>query len=95
VPSGLAGFEHAPLEGSQVPAMWHGSSAPHTTGLDPAHTPAWHESVCVQALPSLHVVPLGAAGFEQVPVDGLHTPATWQASVAAHVTGFAPVHVPD
>jgi hypothetical protein len=33
-------------------------------------------SVCVQALPSLHDVPFAAAGFEHVPVAGLHVPGT-------------------
>jgi hypothetical protein len=34
-------------------------------------------SVCVQALPSLQAVPLGAAGVEHFPVLGLHVPAAW------------------
>jgi hypothetical protein len=46
-------------------------------------------------LPSLHVVPFGAAGFEQIPVDVLQVPATWHWSLPPHVTGFEPVHVPD
>jgi len=66
----------------------------HVTGFAPVHVPLWHVSVCVQALPSLHVVPFAAIGFEHVPVDGLHVPAVWQESDAVHVTGFAPVHVP-
>ena len=45
-----------------------------TTGLVPVQTPAMHTSVCVQRLPSLHMVPSGRAGFEQ-PVAGLQTPA--------------------
>jgi hypothetical protein len=48
----------------------------------------------VQAFPSLHDVPFGAAGFEQSPVAGLHVPATWHASLAVHVTGFDPTHAP-
>ena len=66
----------------------------HVTGLVPVHVPAWHVSVCVQALPSLHEIPFGALGFEQVPVAGLHVPATWHWSLAVHVTGLVPVHVP-
>jgi len=57
--------------------------------------PAWHVSVCVQALPSLHAVPFGALGFEQVPVAGSQVPAMWHWSLAVHVTGVEPVHVPD
>ena len=34
----------------------------------------------------MHVVPFGAVGFEHAPVAGLHVPATWQASLAVHVT---------
>jgi hypothetical protein len=62
--------------------------------LAPVHVPFWHVSVCVHALPSLHAVPFVAAGFEQAPVLGLQAPATWHWSLAVHVTGLAPVHVP-
>ena len=47
------------------------------TGFDPVHAPFWQESLWVQALPSLQVVPLAAAGFEHAPVLGLHAPAVW------------------
>src|SRR5690606_33540193 len=56
--------------------------------------PAWHVSVCVHALLSLHAVPLALFGLEQAPVPGSHTPATWHWSSALHVTGLAPVQVP-
>ena len=49
----------------------------------------------MHALPSLHAVPFGFAGFEQTPVPGPHVPALWHASLAVHTTGFAPEHVPD
>jgi hypothetical protein len=88
------GFEHAPVPGLQVPATWHWSSAVQVTGFDPVHAPAWHVSVCVQALPSLQVVPFNAVGFEQTPVDGLQVPATWHSSLAVQVTGFDPTHAP-
>ena len=48
-----------------------------TIGFDPVQTPAWHVSVWVQALPSLQVAPLAFAGFEQIPVPGSQTPASW------------------
>jgi len=51
-------------------------------------------SLTEQTLPSLQLVPLGAAGFEQAPVAGLQVPATWHWSLAAQVTGLAPVHAP-
>jgi len=75
LPLTLAGFEHVPVAGLQVPAMWHWSEAVQTTGLLPVHTPLWQVSVCVQALPSLHELPLAFAGFEHVPVAGLQVPA--------------------
>src|SRR6185295_15044783 len=59
----------------------------------PAQVPDWQLSVCVQALPSLQAVPLGAAGFEQ-PVAGLQVPARWHWSLAAQVTGFVPEQMP-
>ena len=77
-PSALAvATEHVPFVGSQLPAMWHGSAV-QTTGLLPVQTPAMHVSVWLHALPSLHVTPSDfAAAVEQVPVVGLHVPATW------------------
>jgi len=76
VPSARAGFVHRPVPGSQVPAAWHWSCAVHVTGFEPAQIPEWHVSVCVQASPSLQVVPSGLGGFEHWPVDGSHVPAT-------------------
>jgi hypothetical protein len=93
-PLAFAGLEHRPVAVLQVPASWHWSGTAHATGLLPAHTPAWHMSICVQALLSLHVVPLALLGNEQTPLTGLQEPAVWHWSGAAHVTGFAPVHVP-
>ena len=39
--------------------------------------PAWQVSLWVQALPSLHAVPLAALGSLHVPVDALQLPALW------------------
>src|SRR4051794_35192762 len=44
VPFAAAGFEHAPLVGSQAPAMWHWSSAVQVTRFAPMQVPAWHAS---------------------------------------------------
>jgi hypothetical protein len=77
VPMAATGLEQLPVAGLHVPATWHASSAAQVTGLPPVQEPDWHVSVCVQALPSLQAVPLGALGFEQVPVAGLQVPATW------------------
>jgi hypothetical protein len=94
VPFAAGGFEHAPVVGSHAPATWHWSLAPHVTGFEPVQVPPWHMSVWVQRLPSLQDAPSAAGGFEQTPVNGLHAPATWHWSLAAHVTRFEPVHLP-
>jgi hypothetical protein len=73
----LFGFEHAPVAGLHVPALWHWSSAAHTTRLLPVQVPLWQVSVWVQALPSLHSVPFPLFGFEHIPVLGLQVPAVW------------------
>jgi hypothetical protein len=77
VPFVASGLEQVPLVGSHVPATWHWSLAVHVTWLPAVHVPAWQVSFKSQALPSLQAVPLDAVGFEQVPVLGLHVPATW------------------
>src|SRR5881296_2614658 len=94
VPLGFAGFEHSPVAVSQVPATWHWSCAVQTTGLEPVHVPLSQVSLCVQALPSLHAVPLGFAGFEHCPVAVSQVPATWHWSCAVHTAGLEPVLVP-
>jgi hypothetical protein len=48
----------------------------------------------VQPLPSLHIVPFGLAGLEQVPFAGSHVPASWHWSLAVQITGFDPLQVP-
>jgi hypothetical protein len=78
----------------QVPARWHWSSAVQATGFPPEQAPLWQVSVCVQAFPSLHVVPFAAAGLEHWPVAGLQVPAVWHWSDAEQVTGFVPVQAP-
>jgi hypothetical protein len=94
VPSGWAGVEHTPVVGEQVPATWHWSVAVHRTGFEPVQLPFWQLSDCVQALPSLQLLPLVLFGDEQVPVPGLQVPASWHWSAAVHSTGLAPEHVP-
>jgi len=81
--------------GLHVPAAWQASLAVHVTGLEPTHVPLWQESLCVQAFPSLQVVPFAAAGFEHAPVLGLHAPAAWHWSLAVHTTALLPVHTPS
>jgi hypothetical protein len=75
VPSAALGFEQTPEDGSQAPAAWHWSDAAQTTWLPAAQMPAWQVSFRSQALPSLHDVPLAAAGFEHAPVVELQLPA--------------------
>src|SRR5207244_264366 len=65
-----------------------------TTGFAPTQAPAWQVSLCVHALASLQLVPLGLAGLLQAPVAGLQTPAVWHWSAAVHTTGLAPTQAP-
>src|SRR3989442_1776010 len=60
----------------------------------PAHTPLWQVSNRVQALPSVHALPSGLAGFEHAPVAGLHVPGLWHWSWAGHTTAFPPGRAP-
>jgi hypothetical protein len=59
VPSGFAGFEHNPVVGAHVPALWHASSAMHVVIPPLVQTPAsqvlfWeHASASVQGQPSV------------------------------------------
>ena len=85
-PSGLAGFEHVPVVGLQMPASWHWFSAVQVTGFAPTQSPFRQESERVQASSSVHAAPSGLAGVEQVPVLGSQVPATWHWSSAVHVT---------
>ena len=94
VPFGAFGFEQMPVTVLHVPATWHWSLATHTTGFAPVQVPVCQVAVCVQALLSLHAVPFGAFGFEQMPVTVLHVPATWHWSLAEQVTGFEPEQTP-
>jgi len=57
--------------------LWHWSEALQTTALEPVQVPFSHVSVCVQAFPSVHAVPLGFAGLEHCPVEVSQVPATW------------------
>jgi hypothetical protein len=75
VPSGAATLEQPPLSGLQTPT-WQASGAVQVTGFDPVHTPDWHVSVCVHAFESLHALPSGRVGLEQVPVAVSHVPAS-------------------
>src|SRR4051794_29135244 len=67
-----------------------------TTGkcVGAVQIPAWQVSVCVQRTPSLHVVPLALAGFEQTPVVGAHVPTAWHWSVTAQTIGLVPTQAP-
>src|SRR6267142_2340189 len=94
LPLALFGLEQMPLAGSQTPASWHWSSAVQTTGFAPVQTPAWHESLCVQASPSEHALPFALAGLEQVPLARSQTPASWHWSSAVQTTGSAPKQAP-
>lgn len=44
--------------------------------------------------PPGHALPSGLIGLEHWPVAGSQTPASWQSSEAAQITGLAPMHAP-
>src|SRR3989442_93373 len=94
VPLVLAGFEHMPVAGLQVPAAWHWSEAVQTIGLEPMQVPLWQVSVWVQGLASLHGTPSSFAGSEQLPVAGSQVPASWHWSEGGQTTGSLPMHAP-
>src|SRR3954471_19113878 len=56
VPSGLDIAAGQPVAGLQVPMVWHWSVVQLT--VFPTQLPDWQLSLSVQALPSLHAVPL-------------------------------------
>src|SRR5262245_37703559 len=76
IPSGFAGSEHMPVIASHVPVSWHSLLAEQTVEFAPVHTPLWHVSVCVQALPSSH------AG----PVRSLQVPSTSAPAAIEHAS---------
>jgi hypothetical protein len=87
--------EHMPVPGLQVPGSLHWSPFVQTTGLLPTHEPAWHVSVCVQALLSLHAVPFGfGVAAEHIPVPGLQVPGSLHWSPFVQTTGVPDAHVP-
>src|SRR5947207_2718754 len=88
------GLWHWPVAVLQVPATWLWSEAVQTAGLLLFLRDALPVSVCVQALPSLHAVPLLAFGLEHWPVAVLQVPATWHWSEAVQTTGLLPVQSP-
>ena len=94
VPVLFTGFEQAPVEASQVPATWHWSCAEQMMGFPPMHAPPWHVSVWVHASESSQVEESFFAGFEHVPVELSHVPATWHWSCAVQTTGFPPLQEP-
>jgi hypothetical protein len=58
----------------------------HVTGFEPVQVPLEHAYDWKHGLVPVQVVPSEAVGFEHVPLLGSHVPATWQASLAVHVT---------
>ena len=85
VPFAAVGFEHAPVLLLQVPGVWQTSGALQRTGVPMVQMPPTQMSLWVHALLSLQVTPSGEFGFEQTPVAGAQTPATWHWSKAAQV----------
>ena len=53
----------------------HTDPGPHA---DPVHTPAWHESELVQALPSSQLVPSALGRATHWPLAGLQSCTSWR-----------------
>src|SRR5689334_18025401 len=94
VPSAFFGFEHIPVAGSHVPALWHVSEAMQTLVVPSWHMPFRQLSPVVHALLSLHSVPSAFFGFEHIPVAGSHVPALWHVSEAMHTLVVPSWHMP-
>jgi hypothetical protein len=62
-----------PVAGSQASAV-HGLLSSMITAAPGAQMPPVQVSPFVQTLLSLHTIPSGASGFEQVPLIGSQTP---------------------
>ena len=80
-PAALTGFEHWPVEESQVPASWQLSLAEHWTELKPWQKPLRQMSSVVHALPSVHPEPAALFGFEHWPVEVSQVPTSWHWSL--------------
>jgi hypothetical protein len=93
-PSVLAGLVHLPVSVSQTPATWHWSEAVQMTGSPPVHVPAWQVSVCVQALPSLQVVPSVLGAYVHLPVPVSQIPGSWHWSGGSQTVGVPEMQVP-
>jgi hypothetical protein len=97
MPSVALGYEHVPVVGLHVPAVWHCAGAAHTIAWPGMQTPLWQVSFCVHALPSSHAAPLVGA---HVPVllahaeQPLHVVVSFcHCPLASHVCGCAaPLH---
>jgi hypothetical protein len=75
--SSFAGSEQTPVVVSQVPTSWQSSEAEQTTGVPALHTPAWHVSTWVQALPSSQGESSALAELEHTPVAASQAPVVW------------------
>src|SRR6478736_3604749 len=92
VPAGF-GVVMQPRAGSQL-AVKQGSVVVQVSGLPPPQVPDVQVWIPLQRLSSSHTVPSGASGFEQMPVSGLHVPATWQPSSAVQTVAVPPWQTP-
>ncbi len=95
MPFAAGEYVHCPVPELHAPgAVWHASGAvPHEPGFVPLQMPA-RQLYVRHLLEPLQARPSAAFGFEQSPVAGLHVPATWQPSLAEHVTLVTPVQAP-
>jgi hypothetical protein len=87
----ITGLKEQPLAGLHTSAV-HDAPSTQTTLAPPTHTPAWHLSSRVQALPSLQDAPL-PSGTNTHPLEGLHESAV-QAMPSLQRSGVPAVQAP-
>lgn len=75
-----------PVAGTQTSSV-HGRLSLHSIAAPATQAPSRQTSPVVQALPSLHMLPLGRRGVLQRPLAGSQMPGMWHWLAAVQVTG--------
>jgi hypothetical protein len=94
-PALSVGAEHTPVLVLHVPAVWQESGAVHVTGFEPVQAPLSQASVCVQAFPSLHDVPLVTFEYADVLTLGWHVSQVFAPFVVPAATHTPPMKHPE
>jgi hypothetical protein len=87
------GVKLQPVAGTQASSV-HGRLSLQIIAAPATQMPSRQTSPVVQALPSLHMAPLGRTGVVQRPLAGSQAPGMWHWLMAGHVTGADRPHTP-